>query len=462
MNAAHRDGGSFRDPSGHVYDVNGEILRTVTQKAAADYEFVRSTGLLDLLAERGLVVGSEEIVTDAVSADGLHKVLRHPKLAFVSYPYEWSFPLLKAAALLHLDIQIEALEKDVVLSDASAYNVQFEGPRPIFIDVLSFRRYTEGEFWSGHRQFCEQFLNPLLLRSVFGVPHNAWFRGNLEGIPTPDFARLMPWWSRLSFTLQAHVLLPAKMQARKIEREGDLAAVRQRRLPKSSYRNLLIQLRHKVQSLEPRDTGRTVWGDYDHTHTYDSAEEEAKRRFVAAFCEAVKPKLLWDIGCNTGEYSEVALSAGAGRVVGFDFDQGALERAYARASHKSLPLLPLFQDAANQSPDQGWSAGERKGLGKRAQANGLLALAFEHHLAIGRNVPLDRVVDWLVNHAPCGVIEFVQKDDPTVRRMLALREDIFDDYDEATFANALAARARIIRAEVVSSAGRKLFWFDRQ
>ena len=461
MNRAHPDGGSFRDPSGHVYDIGGEILRTVTRKAAADYDFVRSTGLLDSLAERGLVVGSEEIVTDAIATEGLHRVLRHPKLTFVSHPYEWSFPLLKAAALLHLDIQIEALERDVALSDASAYNVQFVGPRPVFIDVLSFRRYTEGEFWRGHRQFCEQFLNPLLLRSVFGVPHNAWFRGNLEGIPTTDFARLMPWWSRLSFTLQAHVLLPAKMQAKSIENEGDLKAVRQRRLPKTSYRNLLVQLRQKVQGLEPRDTGRTVWGDYDRTHTYDSEEEQAKRRFVASFCEAVKPKLLWDIGCNTGEYSEVALSAGAGQVVGFDFDQGALERAYARASHKALPLLPLFQDAANQSPDQGWNGAERKGLAQRAPADGLLALAFEHHLAIGRNVPLDRVVAWLVGHAPCGVVEFVQKGDPTVQRMLALREDIFESYDETAFEHALAARARIVRAEVVSSAGRKLYWFDR-
>jgi ribosomal protein L11 methylase PrmA len=458
---AHPDGGSFRDPSGHVYDVNGEILRTVTDRAASHYDFVRSTGLLSSLAERGLVVGAEEIATDAIAAEGIHKVLRHPRLAFISYPYEWSFPLLKAAALLHLDIQIEALKRDVVLSDSSAYNVQFVGPRPVFIDVLSFRRYADGEFWSGHRQFCEQFLNPLLLRSLFGVTHNAWFRGNLEGIPTTDLARLLPWWSRASFTLQAHVLLPARMQRKSIEGGGDLGAVRQRRLPKTSYANLLVQLRQKVEVLEPKDTGRTVWGDYDHTHTYASAEEEAKKRFVAAYCEAVKPKLLWDIGCNTGEYSEVALSAGAGRVVGFDFDQGALERAYARAVHKKLPLLALFQDAANQSPDQGWNGSERKGLAARAKADGLLALAFEHHLAIGRNVPLDRVVGWLVDHAPTGVVEFVQKSDPTVQKMLALREDIFDGYDEAAFEAALAARARIVRSEVVSTAGRKLYWFDR-
>lgn len=461
MNAAIPDGGSFRDPSGHVYDINGEILRTVTRRAASHYDFVRSTGLLESLAERGLVVESEEVDSDAFPMEGIHKVLRHPRLTFVSHPYEWSFPLLKAAALLHLDIQIEALQKDVVLSDASAYNVQFDGTRPVFIDVLSFRRYTAGEFWSGHRQFCEQFLNPLLLRALFGVPHNAWFRGSLEGISAAELASLLSWKSRLSFTLQAHVLMPAKAQRRSIESQGDLTAVRRRQLPKASYRNMLVQLRQYIEGLEPKDTGKTIWGDYDHNHTYDSAEEQAKRRFVAAFAEGAKPKLLWDIGCNTGEYSEVALSAGAGRVVGFDFDQGALERAFARAAHKNLSLLPLFQDAANQSPDQGWNGGERKGLAKRAKADGLLALAFEHHLAIGRNVPLPGVVDWLVGHAPQGVIEFVQKSDPTVQRMLALREDIFDSYDEAAFEAALSARARIIRAEVVSSAGRKLYWFDR-
>ena len=59
MTAALRDGGSFRDPSGHIYDVNGEILRTVTRKAAADYDFVRSTGLTSIFidAENGMRSG---------------------------------------------------------------------------------------------------------------------------------------------------------------------------------------------------------------------------------------------------------------------------------------------------------------------------------------------------------------------------------------------------------------------
>jgi hypothetical protein len=106
-----------------------------------------------------------------------------PMLPFVSFPYEWSFSALKAAALLHLKIQLVALDKGVTLSDASAYNVQFRGAQPVFIDHSSFRPYQNGEIWIGHRQFCEQFLNPLLLRALFGVSHNAWYRGTLRGFP---------------------------------------------------------------------------------------------------------------------------------------------------------------------------------------------------------------------------------------------------------------------------------------
>jgi ribosomal protein L11 methylase PrmA len=248
-------------------------------------------------------------------------VVRHPRLAFVSYPYEWSFPLLKAAALLHLDIQIEILERGSALSDASAYNIQFDGVRRVFIDVLSLRRYREGEFWTGHRQFCEQFLNPLLLRALFGITHNAWFRGSLEGVRTTDLACLLPWHGRGSWRLLAHVVLPARFQRRALEDGSDLEKLKRRRLPKGSYRNLLLQLRRWIAALDPRDTGRTAFGDYQEGHTYGSDEESAKRRFVAEFCEAVKPALLWDLGCNTGEYAEVALAAGAGWVIGFDLDQ---------------------------------------------------------------------------------------------------------------------------------------------
>jgi len=340
--------------------------------------------------------------------------------------------------------------------------VQFRGVKPTFIDVLSFRRYREGEIWAGHRQFCEQFLNPLLLRAYFGIAHNAWFRGSLEGVETAHLARMMPLWRNLSFNVLSHVTLQACFQAKAMaDTAGGVARARAVKLPKLALERMLLSLRQWIAGLEPKDTGATVWQHYAENTTYESEEQQAKRRFVADFVAKVKPKTLWDVGCNTGDYSEVALASGAGRVIGFDFDNGALERAYARARAKSLDLLPLFQDGANPSPSQGWANGERKSVASRGGADAMMALAFEHHLAIGRNVPLDQVVDWLTAMAPVGVIEFVQKSDPTVQQLLALREDIFPGYTQDAFERAISNRARIIKSERVSAAGRMLYWYQR-
>jgi ribosomal protein L11 methylase PrmA len=224
---------------------------------------------------------------------------------------------------------------------------------------------------------------------------------------------------------------------------------------------MLTQLRNWISKLVPADSSKTVWGDYDKTHTYSSDEATAKHQFVGDFVSHVKPALLWDLGCNTGEYSQTALDAGAKYVVGFDFDQSALEGAFARANDKNLNFLPLYLNAANPSPDQGWNLAERGGLQSRASANAMISLAFEHHLAIGHNIPLDKAIEWLTGLAPTGVIEFVQKSDPTVQEMLALREDIFDDYNEDNFSSLLQQRARIVKSETVSATGRRLFWYDR-
>ena len=328
------------------------------------------------------------------------------------FPYEWPFSVLKAAALLHLDLHLDLLERGVTLSDASAYNVQFRGARPLFIDILSLRRYREGEYWVGHRQFCEQFLNPLLLRALLGVPHNAWYRGSLEGLSASELTRLLPVHRKLSWNVMSHVVLQAKLD-RKATREPErsIDKIREGRLSKTAFCGLLTQLRGWIARLQPADTGPTTWSDYADTHTYGSDEEAAKRRFVAEFVQQAKPRLLFDLGCNVGDYAVLALEAGARRHRLRLRPAGPGDRL--RTGHKpDLSLLPLFLDAANPSPDQGWQQAERAGFAQRARADALLALAFEHHLAIGRNVPLAQLLPWLTGLAPAGVIEFVPKSDP--------------------------------------------------
>lgn len=431
--------------------------------ASKDFEFVRSTGLIEQLVSQNRLVAETQVDSDVLgdAAAGAVCVLEHPKVPFISYPYEWSFSALKAAALLQLDIHLAALEHGVTLSDATAYNVQFLGAQPVFIDSLSFRRYTDGEYWTAHRQFCDQFLNPLLLQSVLGVPYNAWYRGSLEGISAEALSAMLPWYRKLSWGVLTNVAMQARLQKNTRNDDSALRRAESRKLPLVGYLELLRSMRRLVSGLDTKRTHTTDWQGYADDNSYHAAEQDAKGAFVTGFVASVLPDTLWDMGCNTGDYSVTALEAGAKRVVGFDFDQNAVDSAFDRATSNKLDFLPLVLDAANPSSGQGWAESERQGLQQRCRADAILALALVHHLAIGKNVPLGDVVDWLVGLAPQGVIEFVQKSDPMIQQLLRLRADIFDDYSQESFESHLREHAQIVKSEQVSSAGRILYWYRR-
>ena len=224
---------------------------------------------------------------------------------------------------------------------------------------------------------------------------------------------------------------------------------------------MLSGLRRWIVRLEPAGRHRTVWKNYAEDNSYTDGETRHKRAFVTAFAQDLHGKTLWDIGCNNGDYAEAALAAGVGSVFGFDSDRSVLDLAFSRARTKGLDFLPLYLDAANPSPNQGWIQRERRGLAQRANADALLALALVHHLALGGNIPLPAVVHWLIDLAPEGVIEFVPKTDPMAEMLLQLREDVFEDYSEEAFVRALRKRASLVRVETVSASDRRLFQYKR-
>lgn len=415
---------------------------------------------MNALAKRGWLIEYRYVDPAAVS----HTLppaaawVEHPSIGPWTYPYEWPTPLLREAALLHLDILLLCLEHDVVLSDSSAYNIQFVGSRPVYIDLLSLRRYDPGAYWVGHRQFCEHFLVPLIMDARWNIGWQAWFRGGLEGIPLDALAGLCRPRDWLSLRMAMHVLLPARLASRATS-SSDAVERPRRPLPKSAYTNLVRGLREWIASM-PGLAGTSVWQDYATANTYANEERDAKRRTVAEFVARRLPHRLIDLGCNSGDYSELSLSAGAGQVIGFDADRGALAAACVRS--KSLSgFLPLYMDAANPSPDQGWFERERRSFSRRFTSDAVIALAFAHHLAVGRNAPIDETVDWIVQLAPAGLIEFVEPDDPTVKKMLSLRDGPLPEWDRGRFEQALGRQARIVGSTAVSAAGRRLYEYER-
>ena len=202
------DQGSFRDPAGKIFYHNDKVYRLVANTGLERIEFLKKNDLLEKCQKNEYLIQSRVLNNDEVKNIGLSEkeiIIEHSKIPYISYPYEWSFSQLKTAALHHLDFNLFLLNENAMLIDASAYNIQFIGSKPKFIDILSIREYQDGEYWYAHKQFCENFLNPLILSSLKGVQFNNWFKGNLEGVPTSDLNNILSFFDKFSYNIFVHV-----------------------------------------------------------------------------------------------------------------------------------------------------------------------------------------------------------------------------------------------------------------
>jgi hypothetical protein len=428
--------GSFRDPSGFVYTRDGILYRQINRSFREPFDAFLSSGLYDELVQAGLLVPHDKVGLDLSATPEAHAVIRPEIVDFVSYPYEWCFGQLQDAAKLTLDIQQRALAKGFTLRDSSAYNIQFHRGRPVLIDTLSFEPWEEGRAWGAYKQFCEQFLLPLTLMSHRDVRCGTLLRNYLDGIPLDLGSRLLPRRSWASPRSLIHIHLHAWAQTRYAE-TAVTSAAKGKTMSRKALLTLVESLRGAVGGLSWRAAG-TEWADYTLDNNYSVAAAQAKRSRVVDHIREAGAKTVWDLGANTGEYSRAAHEV-APLVISFDLDPAAVERNYRRVRRDDESgILPLIQDLTNPSPAQGWAGRERLSLAERGPADAVLALALIHHLAIGHNLPLERIAAYLSRLGRVLVIEFVPKTDTQVRRLLLSRPDIFPSYTKEGFERAFA------------------------
>ena len=452
--AAIREPGSYRDPSGFIFRRDGVLYRQVNSRFADDWAAFESSGLASELISRELLVAHQPVSLDLAPEPEAVAVIAPDEIGFVSYPYEWAFSQLKDAALLTLEAQEVADAHGMTLRDASAYNVQFRGGRPILIDSLSFERQADGEPWKPYRQFCENFLAPLALMAHRDGRLGLLGRDFIDGIPLDLTAELLPRRTRWSPGLAAHIHLHARAQRR--HAGGDAATARSVSMSDNRRRALLDHLRRTVEGLHLTAEG-TQWAEYADQTSYSPAGTVTKEAIVRRMLAAVGGHRAWDIGSNTGRYSAIAAEAGY-EVLAIDGDWAAVERHYmAVRNGGETHILPLLGDIADPSPAIGWANEERASLLQRADADVVVALALVHHLAIGRNVPLPMLANLLARLAPNLVIEWVPKEDPMVERLLAAREDVFPRYSLEGFRAAFAGQFEILEEAAISDSLRSLF-----
>lgn len=455
---------SFRDPSGFIFSENSVLYRQINNSYSNDYGLLMGSGLYKELVDKNLLISHKEVeISKALDTSLAYKVIQPDLVPFISYPYEWSFSMLKDAALATLEIQKTALKQGVILKDASAYNIQFINAKPILIDTLSFEKYEEGVPWVAYQQFCRHFLAPLSLMSFVNIEFGKLSKLYMDGIPLDLASKILPLSTRLNPGILMHVHLHAQSQTKHAndasKQEKNLEI--NRGVSKVGMLSIIDSLQSTIEKLAWK-LPNTEWGDYYSITNYTDDAMQKKENQVEELILASKAKSVWDMGANSGRFSRLASKHGISTVA-FDIDPVAVELNYLSCKkNKEENLLPLIQDLTNPSGDIGFANSERDSLLNRGLVDTVLALALIHHLAISNNLPFDKIARFF---AACGeylIIEFVPKSDSQVKILLASRKDIFDNYTFEGFEKAFGEIYDIEQKKPIQNSDRILYLMKRK
>ena len=443
------DPGSFRDPASRVVIDGDKVMRLLDERGLEGWRALSATEFFRNAVADGRLIESVEVDPPEGSAGAL----THPRIDLITYPYEWTFSMLRDAALLQLDLLEGALMAGLTIKDATPYNIQFVNGRPRFIDIGSFETYRKGEPWIGYRQFTRQFLFPLMLRAWVGVPYQPWLRGDIEGLTPAQMSKLLGGRKRFNTSALLHVRLQARMESRMADR-----SVRQELNEAGFTADLILanvrKLRSLVSSLEWEE-GEQGWSTYVEC-SHVTRDRNAKSEFLDRALKKFVPTRVVDLGANDGHFSRIAAENGA-LAIAIDSYEPVLDEVYRGSAGTRVAVA--LSELANPSPSQGWAGKERASLMERARPDLVIAYGVIHHLIYGASIPPHEVVQWLASFRCPVVVEFVSPSDEMVIKLIGnkLPHELHPGGEESEFRAILDELFVTVDESALSSGTRVLF-----
>ena len=438
---------SFRDPYGFVFRLRKRVFRCVFSHAIEEFrEFLDAPFARDWMAAGRIprttfldAAATAELAEECRRPfPGGSIVVEHEALPFANFPYEWTPGMLRAAGALTLDVARKAVSVGFVLKDASPYNIMFDGARPVFLDLLSFRRRDPlASLWRPYAQFVRTFAYPLMACGL-GLRLDEILMANREGLDPGRMLSLCPPHSRLLPPAFGAVTIPAILE--RWSRDPDPDAYHVRHAKDAGEAAYLVEKQiDRAAHMLAHIPAPPVHGDaaayMEGGHNYTGGEFARKEDVLKRALGELRPQAVLDIGCNTGHFSRLAAQGGA-RVVAVDRDSASVEKVWQEATGSGLPILPLAVDISRPPGGCGWANRECAPFLERArgQFDCVMLLAVMHHLAVGERVPFEAILELAAGLTTKTVIaEYVDPADAQFKKIARGREALYGDLTRESF-----------------------------
>ena len=115
---------------------------------------------------------------------------------------------------------------------------------------------------------------------------------------------------------------------------------------------------------------------------------------------------------------------------------------------------------ANPSPNQGWAGTERLAFTERNKPDFVVCLALIHHICLSANIPIPLFLDWLRSLDAKLVIEFVDRPDEMVQKLILNKKEKYPDYNKDAFERELSSRFKILDSQDLKGGDRKIYFCE--
>jgi len=417
------DPSSYVDPQGFLFHHDGQIYRCIRAEARDLFDQLTKSGhLARLEREFGLVATTATDLQIEGERDAL--IVSHPRIEPLSYCAEWPASMLWEAARVTLDLAIELADHDLILQDAYPWNILFDGPRCVFVDLTSIASPDLSALWPAHEQYESYFSRPLtLMNEGKGNAARALLTNNIQGIDLETFTTM----ASAATLLRRPGLLLSRAIEKKLQasqalktKAQDMALKAATQTKPEIRRKFLTRLRKQLTPLR-----RTPKGDC-WTHYYEDIntafDKQAKLNIVGRLLDEHAGASVLDLGCNTGVFSMEAAKRGA-RVISIDASESCINLLFETARTQELKITPLVADIACPTHTGGFMATQYAPLFERVKSDTVMCLGLMHHLHINARQSFERIATLMSEVCTSTLIfEFVALDDDNISLLSGLRK----------------------------------------
>jgi len=458
---------SYCDFVGRLFWWNGELYRGITR---ANVDFVRQLfkeGVVQGLIEKGVLVQTE-LTNLSVQDFGL--VLKHRRVSFVSYCFEWSWEMFRDAALLVIDLQQELTRHGLTLKGPHPWNVLFEGSRPVYVDFGSIWRDGGNHTWSAYGEFRRFYVLPLQAMACgYGciarrLLHDM-FDGNIgrellaltrqKSLRTVAMERARRWLLNATKRIPPHHRAVVKNVAE------HLKIPRHRWKTGKPGMNTLDNIRCELSGINiPRDQPFLDQDCKDHVSHYSDSQDWTKKcTVIRKLLLELNPVSVLAIGKNLMAISKMAATLGK-QVIALDMKEQVVSQLYHDARGLNLSILPILMDFCMPSQGSGVCDQEGSPATSRLKCEMVLALGLVHVLISERQLNLEQISAGLSAFSKRWlVVEFARQDDDAVRPWLTGE---YSWYCLENFISALRPHFQSIRVVSFGTDSRTLVLCEKQ